>query len=64
MPSLDNGNQGNMRWIDMDRGINAGAYVIHEEDDEDILASGMMFARKFDIDKYPKAVQAVAERVR
>lgn len=46
-----------MRWIDMTHGENAGPYIIQENDVENIIASGMLFARKFDMDKYPGAVK-------
>lgn len=63
VPELNNGQRGNMRWIDMDRGINAGAYVIRPEDVDGILESGMMFARKFDYDKYPETVKVVLSSI-
>lgn len=53
---LGNGMEGNMRWIDMERGENASPYVIKEDAIEEIVESGMLFARKFDMEKYPEAV--------
>lgn len=41
----------------MIHGENAGPYIIQENDVENIIASGMLFARKFDMDKYPGAVK-------
>lgn len=56
---LGNGYKGNMRWIDMEHGQNAGPYIIQEKDVESIVESEMLFARKFDIIKYPDAVKKV-----
>ncbi len=58
---LGNGRLGNMRWIDMDRGVDAGAYVIKGSDINEILSSGLLFARKFDYDKYPEAVNMILD---
>jgi len=57
IPALGNGLKGNMRWVDMARGVNAGAYVIREADIDDIVKSGLLFARKFDFENYPEAIE-------
>ena len=45
----------------MDRGVDAGAYVIKGSDINEILSSGLLFARKFDYDKYPEAVNMILD---
>lgn len=60
---LGNGYKGNMRWIDMVHGQNAGPYIIQEKDIEEIISSGMLFARKFDIFKFPTAISKLMNRV-
>ena len=59
---LGNGYKGNMRWIDMEHGENAGPYIIQKEVLNEIFESGMLFARKFDLEKYPDAIYATIER--
>lgn len=61
---LGNGYKGNMRWIDMERGQNAGAYIIKKSDIDEIMKSGMLFARKFDYEKYPEAVTKVIDSIK
>ena len=60
---LGNGRMSNMRWIDMERGVNAGAYVIKPSDVKEVLSSGLLFARKFDYEKYPEAVNLITKTI-
>ncbi|MBT1173162.1 hypothetical protein JS528_07320 [Bifidobacterium sp. MA2] len=59
VPELGNGTKGNMRWIDLARGINSGAYVIKTADLPNIMESGMLFARKFDFEHHPEVINAL-----
>lgn len=63
-PYLGNGRKGNMRWIDWSRGTPDGSpHTINENDVESLFESEMLFARKFDIDKFPKAVKEIVKCV-
>ncbi|MFQ9849160.1 MAG: hypothetical protein ACLRXX_06355 [Coprococcus phoceensis] len=50
-----------MRFIDFSRGENSGPYTIQKEDVFRIFKTEMLFARKFDYDKYPDAVNKVLD---
>lgn len=63
-PTLNNGMEGNMRYIDFSHSTNAGAMMITDDIVDKVLASGMMFARKFDYDRYPGAINKVIEHNR
>lgn len=47
----------------MERGVNAGAYVIKPSDVKEVLSSGLLFARKFDYEKYPEAVNLITKTI-
>ncbi len=55
----DNGMAGNMRWIDFTKGQNGSPQTITENDIDEVFASGMLFARKFDYLEHPGAVDKV-----
>ena len=46
----------NMRWIDWKRG---NPYTFEDGDYEELIASDYLFARKFDMDQYPKVCKAL-----
>ena len=56
---FNNGIEGNMRYVDFSGSKNAGANIISDNIVNTVLNSNMMFARKFDLDTYPKAVEKV-----
>jgi hypothetical protein len=55
VPELGNGMRGNMRWIDFDHGSQGSPATITGDNIEEAIRSGMLFARKFDIDRFPEA---------
>lgn len=53
--------EGNMRYIDFTGSTNAGPLTIDDNSIEKVLSSHMLFARKFDYDRYPEVVKKVVE---
>lgn len=61
-PALDNGMEGNMRYINWQGSVNAGPRTIDDSLIDDALSSGMMFGRKFDYENYPESVRKVLSK--
>ncbi len=51
-----------MRLIDWDRGNGSSPYIFRSEDYEDIMASNMLFARKFDEQVDAAIIERIANR--
>lgn len=56
MPPEADDYHANMRWIDWKRG---NPYTFEDGDYEELIASDYLFARKFDMDQYPKVCKAL-----
>lgn len=59
--SMNNKYSACMRLIDWDRG---GPYIFKKEDFDELIESGMLFARKFDFEKYPEIIELLEREVR
>lgn len=62
-PTLGNGMDGNMRYINWGGDNSSSPQIIDDRLVSDALSSGMLFARKFDYENYPTAVNEVLEAV-
>lgn len=60
-PELDNGMEGNMRYINWVGSVNAGPRTMDDSLADEAISSGMMFARKFDLKGHPGAVRKVLD---
>lgn len=58
-----NDDRATMRLIDWDRGNGSSPYIFRSEDYEDLAASNMLFARKFDEQVDAAIIERIAKRV-
>jgi hypothetical protein len=58
-PLLDNGMEGNMRYINWQGSVNASPRTIDDSLVHEALSSGMMYGRKFDYEGHPDVVKKV-----